>query len=102
MTSSAVIVEAISSGPDLRDRAIDPLARGGADLLDHDRAAAVARTSTLSPGLMPTLSRTSFGSVTCPFRVTAVLKGTSVILWYQSITALVSMQAMAAASPAAR
>src|SRR5690348_2380074 len=46
---------------------------------------AVARTSTRSPGLMPTASRTFFGSVTCPFTVTVVvMKGSGITraTWY--------------------
>src|SRR5436305_8036024 len=36
---------------------------------------AVAHTSTRSPGLMPTASRTLLGNVTCPLTVTVVATG---------------------------
>ena len=48
--------------------------------------AAVARTSTLSPGLMPAACRTAFGSVTCPLTVIVVVVMTRYYLFTRSNT----------------
>src|SRR5262249_22807940 len=44
------------------------------------RPSSAISKSTLLPGLMPRRSRTGFGIVTCPLRVTVTLTGASVIL----------------------